>query len=130
MRKLWLGVGLLLWGWGIGCAPVQALTVPTELGAKWLDISIGPDTVDWFNLRAQPQDIARIDHLNMLNLLDDVTTGRRLVVVKSIDEAEQVLSTVGEQIDIIGYNLKHGPGNQPAEQADPVGSTTTDAGTG
>lgn len=127
IRKISWNIGVVLVVLLIGCAPVappaQALAVTDELDIKWLDVSVGPETVAWFNTRAQPNDIARIDHLNMLNLLGELTTGQRLVVVKSIAEAEQVLESVGEQVDIIGYNLEHGPGNLPMEQADPVGST-------
>jgi hypothetical protein len=83
MSKLRLALTFLLSIWLIGCMPVmqpvQARAFISELGAKWLDISIGPDTVDWFNRRAQPQDIARIDHLEMLNLLNEIAVGQRLV---------------------------------------------------
>lgn len=127
IRKISWNIGVVFVVLLIGCAPVaspaQALAKADELGTKWLDVSIGSETVAWFNTHAQPDDIARIDHLNMLNLLGELTTGQRLVVVKSIAEAEQVLESVGEQVDIIGYNLEHGPSNLPVEQANPVGST-------
>lgn len=126
-KKFEWNLGWVFMALVVGCTPVAAptpaLAVTDALSTKWLDVSIGPETVAWFNANAQSNDIARIDHTNMLNLLEGLTTGRRLVVIKTIPEAEQVLAGFSDQIDIIGYNLEHGPGNEPTEQADPVGST-------
>ena len=88
----------------------------------WLDISLGPPLVDWFNQVARPDDIARIDHVRQLNLLDEITAGRKLVVFKSVEEAERFLPNIADSIDIIGYNLENGPGYHTEELANPVGS--------
>lgn len=88
----------------------------------WLDISLGPPLVDWFNQVARPDDIARIDHVRQLNLLDEITAGRKLVVFKSVEEAERFLPDIADSIDIIGYNLENGPGYHTEELANPVGS--------
>ncbi len=97
-------------------APPRAETV----SEMWLDISLGPPLVAWFNRVARPTDIARVDHVERLPLLDDVTVGRKLVVFKSAAEAAQMIPTIAAQVDIVGYNLEHGPANPVDEQANPV----------
>ena len=94
----------------------------TDSENLWIDVSIGADFVDWINATARDDDIVRIDHLPMMSLLDDIQRGQKLVVVKTIPEAGQVLAQAADQIDIIGYNLEHGPANDPSEQAAPVES--------
>ena len=76
----------------------------------WLDVSLGPPLIDWFNRVAHPDDIARVDHVKQIDLLEEITVGRKLVVFKSIDEAENFVPRLADRIDIIGYNLEHGPG--------------------
>jgi hypothetical protein len=93
-----------------------------SVGDLWLDIGLGPPLVDWFNRVARPDDIARADHISEINLPDEITTGRKLVVFKSAAEAEQAVPEIADRIDILGYNLEHGPATPPDEQADPVGS--------
>lgn len=88
----------------------------------WLDIGLGPPLVDWFNRVAQPDDIARVDRVEQMGLLDGIRVGRKLVVFKSVAEAERHLPQMGDRIDILGYNLEHGPPIPPEEEADPVGS--------
>jgi hypothetical protein len=88
----------------------------------WLDISLGPPLVNRFNRLAQPEDIARVEHAEEIDLLDQVTVGRKLVVFKSVAEAERVVPRIADSIDIIGYNLEHGPISPADEQAGPVGS--------
>jgi hypothetical protein len=88
----------------------------------WLDIGLGPPLVDWFNRVARPDDIARVNNVEQMSLLDDIRVGRKLVVFKSVAEAERQLPQIGDQIDILGYNLEHGPPIPPDEEADPVGS--------
>jgi hypothetical protein len=88
----------------------------------WLDVSLGPPLVDWFNGVARPNDIARLDNATQLNLLDQITVGRKLLVFKSAAEAERLLPSIADQVDIIGYNLEHNPANPADEQADPVPS--------
>ncbi|GIV80431.1 MAG: hypothetical protein KatS3mg050_4825 [Litorilinea sp.] len=110
-----------------GCVPVQPITVRAQAGSGetetlWVDVSLGPGMVDWFNRTARSDDIARIDHLNMLDLLDQITVGQTLVVFKSIQEAREILPSISHKVDIIGYNLENGPANLPGEKRDPVGS--------
>jgi hypothetical protein len=88
----------------------------------WLDVSLGPPLIDWFNQVARSDDIARVDQVKEVNLLDEITVGRKLVVFKSIDEAENFVPRIADRIDIIGYNLEHGPGYSLREQADPLDS--------
>jgi hypothetical protein len=86
----------------------------------WLDVSLGAPLVDWFNSVARPNDIARVENISQLDLLDNVTVGRKLVVFKSAAEAERLVPDIADKMDIIGYNLEHGPANPTNEQADPV----------
>lgn len=106
--------------------PVEPTPVPRRpvdaVSDMWLDVSIGAPLVDWFNDAARPNDIARIENASQLNLLDQLTIGRKLVVFKSVTDAERLLPNIGRQIDIIGYNLEHGPANPPSEQASPLAS--------
>lgn len=92
------------------------------LEGLWLDIGLGPPLVEWFNEVARPNDIARANSIEQFDLLDEVSTGRKLVVFKSVAAAEEALPQIADRIDIVGYNLEHGPANPPDEQADPVGS--------
>lgn len=88
----------------------------------WLDVSLGPPLVDWFNRVARPDDIARVENFRQMDLLDEVTVGRKLVVFKSVAQAERVVPRIADQIDIIGFNLENGPGYPSEERADPLGS--------
>ncbi|MCA9924905.1 MAG: hypothetical protein KC421_21165 [Anaerolineales bacterium] len=101
----------------------------TELAAAqqadqslWLDISLGSPLVEWFNEVARPDDIARVENVGQIGLLSEVTAGRKLVVFKSVAEAESVIPTIADRLDIIGYNLERGNLNADADKADPVGS--------
>jgi hypothetical protein len=94
----------------------------SEPPSLWIDLSMDPQLVDWFNRTAYAGDIARADHVSMIDLLDNVEVGRRLVVFKNVADAESLVPRLSEKIDIIGYNLEHGPANRPDERADPVGS--------
>jgi len=100
-------------------APPQQADAVRDL---WLDISLGPPLVDWFNDVARPDDIARVENVRQMDLLDEIKTGRKLVVFKSVAEAERVLPRIADQIDIIGFNVENGPGYPPQERADPLGS--------
>ena len=92
------------------------------LANLWIDMGLNPQLTDWFNRNARADDIARVDHVSLIDTLNAVTVGRKLVVFKSVADAEQLLPTLVDRLDIIGYNLEHGPGNRPDEIADPVGS--------
>ena len=88
----------------------------------WMDMLIGPPLVPVFNREARDDDIARVDHPSQVAQLEGVTNGRKLVVFKSLAEAQEYLPNLADKIDIAGYNLEHGPATPPEEQADPVGS--------
>lgn len=108
----------------IGLTPINEAQSqpPKSVSDLWLDVSLGPPLVAWFNEVAQAGDIARVEHVEQLDLLGGVTVGRKLVVFKSAAEAERLMPTVADQVDIVGYNLEHSPANPVDEQADPVGS--------
>lgn len=110
----------------LGCVPVRpplpvnATPVSTSLQDLWIDVSMGPPLVEWFNSVARPIDIARADHVSQLRLLEEVVDARRLVVFKSAVAAEDAVPQMADRIDIIGYNLESGPANPMEEQSDPV----------
>lgn len=93
-----------------------------QLSELWIDLSMGPPLVDLFNQRARPDDIARVEHISQLGLLDEVKAGQKLVVFKSADDALRLLPHVNRDMDIVGYNLEHGPANPLDEQENPVES--------
>jgi len=116
-------------------APVALLALFTTSGAKepqavnatadlWIDMLIGPPLVPLFNQEACDDDIARVGHPSQVGQLSGITSGRKLVVFKSIAEAEEYLPNMADKIDIAGYNLEGGQGSPtpPEELADPVGS--------
>ena len=105
-------------------APLHAVEHPQTQQPEemWIDLSLQPQLVDGFNRLARPDDIARVDHISRLETLTGIQKGRRLVIFKSVVDAQELLPRIGDRFDIIGYNLEHGPSNRPAEQADPVGS--------
>jgi hypothetical protein len=88
----------------------------------WIDMLIGPPLVPFFNENARPDDVARVDHYSQIAQLAGVNGGQKMVVFKSAADAEQLLPELASQLDAIGYNLEHGPGTPPDEQADPAGS--------
>jgi len=90
--------------------------------ALWMDMLIGPPLVPFFNYEAREDDIARVDHPSQAGQLDGINKGRKLVVFKSLAEAEAYLPDLAAEIDIAGYNLEHSPATPAEEQADPVGS--------
>jgi hypothetical protein len=110
---------------GVAPASLAQAAPPRQTGTVrdlWLDISLGPPLVNWFNEVARPNDIARIENVRQVDLLDEISVGRKLVVFKSVVEAERVLPRIADKIDIIGYNLENGPGYLSEERADPLGS--------
>jgi hypothetical protein len=88
----------------------------------WLDMSIGPPLVPLFNAAARSDDIARVEHPSQIGQLSGIDNGRKMVIFKSVEETEQLLPDMAGEIDIIGYNLEHGPATPAGEQQDPVGS--------
>lgn len=118
-----LVVALLL----TACAPVisaEALADPIDprLAGLWIDMSVAPKVMDAFNRVATERDIARADHVSLVDMLDQVKSARRLVIFKNVADAEMLTPRLLEKMDIIGYNLEHGPSNRMDEQQDPVGS--------
>ena len=93
-----------------------------ELDGLWLDVSLGPPLVDFFNDRAQANDIARVEHISQIDLLSEINSGKKLVVFKSAEDAIRLLPHIKDEIDIVGYNLEHGPANPENEQENPVAS--------
>jgi len=93
-----------------------------SLAKMWIDMGLNQDLIEWFNQNARPDDIARVDHISLIDLLDQVHVGKRLVVFKSVADVADLLPNITGKIDIVGYNLEHGPSNRPDEIADPVGS--------
>ncbi len=107
--------------------PETAVAEPTRVldprsDGLWMDMSMGSQLVDLFNEYAGPNDIARADHVSLVDLLDNVKVGKRLVVFKNAADAEELVPRLADKIDIIGYNLESGPANRPDEQNDPIGS--------
>ncbi|MCO5186698.1 MAG: hypothetical protein M9918_00605 [Anaerolineae bacterium] len=121
MRRLILSVLLLGVGWIVLFRPIQAQSAGS-VADLWIDFSLGPPLVDLFNEAARPDDIARIENISQIRMLENVTTGRRLVVFKSVEEAAEFLPRYADEIDIVGYNLENGLPNPAEEQADPVAS--------
>ena len=111
----------------LSCAPVQQgvaqeQTPPPQkaLADLWIDLSMGQPLVDWFNSTARPDDIARAEHPSLISMMDGIVTGQRLVVFKSAADAREALPVLADRMDILGYNLEHGPANPADEQADPI----------
>lgn len=92
------------------------------LNSLWFDMSMGSQLVGIYNEFASDRDMARADHVSLVDLLDKVDTGRRLVVFKNAADVEELVPRLADKMDIIGYNLESGPANRPDEQNDPVGS--------
>ena len=85
-----------------------------------LEMSLSPPVLPLYNRVAAPSDIARVDHPRDIALLADVITGQRMAVFKSAALAAQLAPRIADRVDIIGYNIEHGPLNPLDEQADPV----------
>ncbi len=111
-------------GQAVAQAEKEATPHPVDprLADLWFDMSMGSQLVDIYNKYARPDDIARADHVSLVDLLDKVEVGQRLVVFKNAADIEELVPRLVGKMDIIGYNLESGPANRPDEQADPVGS--------
>ena len=88
----------------------------------WIDIRIGPPLIPLFNEAARDNDIARVDHPSQVEQLAGIEAGRKMIIFKSVAEAEELLPDMARDIDIVGYNLEHNPGSPEEDKADPVGS--------
>ena len=94
----------------------------SSLAELWIDLRIGPPLIPLFEEVARDNDMARVDHYSQIGQLETISTGRKLVIFRSIAEAQEALPTLANQIDVIGYNLEHGPGTPQEEQDNPVAS--------
>jgi hypothetical protein len=94
----------------------------SSLEDLWIDMRIGEPLIPLFNQMARSDDIARVDHPSQVGQLAEIENGRKLVIFKSIAEAEEILPDIAAEIDIIGYNLEQGQTTPEVEKADPVGS--------
>jgi LPXTG-motif cell wall-anchored protein len=88
----------------------------------WIDLRMGPPLIPLYNEVARDDDIARVDDPGQIGQLRATTRGRRMVVFKSIPEAQQALPGIASEIDIIGYNFESGSTTPSGELADPVES--------
>jgi uncharacterized protein YjbI with pentapeptide repeats len=95
---------------------------PVEPHPLFLQINLIPGFAPQFNQMAQPDDIAHIDHISDLRLLEEVRSGQRMAVFKSVALAEQLMPRLAGYVDMLGYNLEHGPTNPLEDQQDPVAS--------
>lgn len=102
--------------------PPAAALQNQSLEDLWIDLRIGPPLISLFNQAAQGNDIARVDHYSQLGQLAQIENGRKLVIFKSIEEAEEVLPDIAADFDIIGYNLEQGQVTPAQELNDPVTS--------
>lgn len=100
-------------------------SAPQQIAAiedLWIDMRIGPPLVPLFNAAARENDIARVEHPSQIGQLNEIKNGRKMVIFKSVEETERLLPDMASEIDIIGYNLEHGPATPAGEQQDPVES--------
>jgi uncharacterized protein YjbI with pentapeptide repeats len=97
--------------------PIESPPQPHPLR---LQINLVPGYAPQFNEMAQPDDIAHVDHVSDLKLLEEVRSGQRMAVFKSVALAEQLMPRLAGYVDLLGYNLEHGPTNPLEDQRDPV----------
>ncbi len=97
-------------------APAAQADDPANL---FFGLRITPELLDWFNQTAGPDDIATATP-DQLGLLEQVTAGRKQLLIPSAAEAEKLIPEIADKIDIIGYDLEHWPATPADEQADPV----------
>lgn len=93
-----------------------------SVGDLWIDMLIGPPLVPLFNQVARDDDIAHVDRPEQLSQLDGIIGAQKMLIFRSAKEADALLPALDGEIDILGYNLEHGPATPPEEQADPVGT--------
>ncbi len=92
---------------------------PASSGKLWFGMRVNEAMVDWFNRNARPEDIAAVG-VREVALLERITAGRKQVLFTSVAEAEQLVPTLADKMDIIGYDLEHWPQTPADEQADPL----------
>jgi hypothetical protein len=101
--------------------PVAALQA-SSVSELWIDVRMGAPLIPIFNEVAREDDIARVDDPAQIGQLRATENGRRMVVFKSIDEAESALPQIAQEIDVIGYNFEANSATPTGELADPVNS--------
>ena len=77
---------------------LSAQEAPEPVDEMWIDLGIRPQLVDQYNEKAGPNDIARVDHISMVDVLDDVDVGQKLVIFKSVVDAEALLPRLGDPL--------------------------------
>ena len=55
----------------------QQPTPDEKVDQMWIDVGLRPQLVEDFNKMARPQDVARVDHPSMIEVLDDVADKAR-----------------------------------------------------
>lgn len=114
-------------------ATLAALTAVPTLGASppqqardardlWIDLRLGPPLLEPFNAVVRQDDISRVDSPNQIGQLRAIENGRKMVIFKSLAEAQSALPEIAEEIDVIGYNLENTPGSPVDERTDPLAS--------
>ena len=117
-----LSLSLIVLAVGVTAVLAQDDEAEKTVGDLWIDLLIGPPLIQPFNEVARADDIAHVDRPEQLGQLADVTPAQKMLIFKSAAEAEERLPDLAGQIAILGYNLEHGPGTPPEEQADPLGA--------
>ena len=123
-RSLALVLALVLVAGAALFAPAYSAEPPQASSVEdlWIDMRIGPPLIPLFNEAAQSDDIARVEHPSQIAQLAGIESGRKMVIFKSVAEAQELLPGIAGDIDIIGYNLEHGQTTPDGEKADPVSS--------
>ncbi len=86
-------------------------------GMPFWGIRMVPSLVDWFNQTAGTEDVAAVVPAQ-IDLLDQLTTGRKQVLFTSVAEAEAFVPSMADKIDIVGYNPEHWAATPTEEQED------------
>ncbi|MFN2205799.1 MAG: hypothetical protein ACK2UT_07795 [Candidatus Promineifilaceae bacterium] len=101
--------------------PVSAFQV-SSVNDLWIDLRMGAPLIPLYNEVARESDIARVDDPAQIGQLLATENGRRMVVFKSLAEAETSLPQIASEIDVIGYNFEANSATPSGELADPLES--------
>jgi len=115
-------LSLLLLTVGAAAAFASDSAAEETIGDLWIDLLIGPPLVQPFNHVAREDDLAHVDRPEQLGQLQEITPAQKMLIFRSVVEAEESLPDAAAQIAVLGYNLEHGPGTPPEEQTDPLGA--------
>lgn len=119
MMRFKLLVLLLLGGWWMQPPAVAAQDDVGQSQDMYFGVRLTPELVAWFNQMAGPLDVAGVLP-DEVGLLAQVTTGRKQVLFSSVAQAEELLPHIGDEIDIMGYDLEHWAATPATEQSDPI----------